>query len=244
MKNWYDIQDKGDDAQIFLYDTIGDFGVSADQFVRDLTGLKANTISLFVNSPGGEVFGAMSMYNALKRHPANVHATIDGIAASSASFIVQAADRITMGEGSTMMIHEPHGAVGGNAGEHQKVASVLDKMGDTIADIYAGRAGGTTSEWRERMRDETWYRAEEAVAVGLADEAATVKVAALAGRVFNLAQFSHTPDWLTNDLEGVDLSVIKKSAVLASPTPDLGALMERYSLRKAVTGSTGGGTHA
>jgi ATP-dependent protease ClpP protease subunit len=196
VKSWYEIRNAtAEEAEILIYDEIGYWGVTASEFVKELNGLKAKTITLRVNSPGGDVFDGVAIYNALKRHPASVHAVVDGLAASSASFITQAGDTVLMAAGSTMMIHEPHGMTMGDAQDHAKMAETLDKMGDTIASFYAGRAGGDEPLWRSRMKVESWFRAQEAVDIGLADGLVGSAAENRVG-IFNLAKFKNVPDWV------------------------------------------------
>jgi ClpP class serine protease len=95
---------------------------------------------------------------------------VDGIAASIASVIAMAGDRVRMMPNALLMVHEASGLCVGDAAEMIKMAQVLDKISDNIAGAYAARAGGTEAEWRQVMKEETWYRGEEAVAAGLADE--------------------------------------------------------------------------
>lgn len=160
----------GDSAEVYIYDAIDSWwGVSANDFVRSLQELDVATINLRVNSPGGSVYDGVAIMNALRRHPANVIATVDGLAASAASFIIQAADEVVMGSGTELMIHDASTIVWGNADEMVEAASHLDRISGTIAGIYAERAGGTVEEWRDAMKAETWYSADEAVAAGLAD---------------------------------------------------------------------------
>lgn len=170
--SWYRIQDQADSdtAVIYLYDEIGYWGTTAERFVDELKAITAPKIRLHINSPGGEVFDALAIYNTLKAHSANVHVVIDGIAASAASFIAQAGDKITIGRNAMVMIHDAAGLTWGNATDMRSFADLLDTLSDNIADIYAYRAGGTVESWRERMRDESWYTGSEAVANGLADE--------------------------------------------------------------------------
>jgi hypothetical protein len=100
-----------------------------------------------------------------------------------------------MAAGSTMMIHEPHGMTMGDAQDHAKMAETLDKMGDTIASFYAGRAGGDEPLWRSRMKVESWFRAQEAVDIGLADGLVGSAAENRVG-IFNLAKFKNVPDWV------------------------------------------------
>lgn len=157
-------------TEVFIYDSIGGwFGVEASEFVKELSQITSDSIVIRVNSPGGDVYDALSIMNALKRHKATVTATVDGIAASAASFILMAADEVIMGKGSEVMIHDASIVTMGNAADMRAEADFLDRISNTIASVYTDRAGGTTEEWRERMIAETWYSAEEAVEAGLAD---------------------------------------------------------------------------
>lgn len=168
--SWYSIRNISDTAaEIAIYDEIGYFGVSASDFVRDISGIKASNITLRINSPGGDVFDGIAIFNAIQRHKANVTAYVDGIAASAASFIAMAADRVVMSPHAQMMIHEASGLCVGNAADMQQMANILDKSSDNIASIYAKKAGGSVAEWRARMQAETWLSDQEAVDLGLAD---------------------------------------------------------------------------
>ena len=169
--DWYRIENKAaDTAEVFIYDEIGYFGVTAADFVEDLRDITADRIELHLNTPGGDVFDGIAIYNALRDHAADVAVTVDGIAASAGSFIAQAGDHIVMNRASQMMIHDAWGLTIGSADDMREMADKLDKHTMNIAAIYAERAGGTADTWREAMRDETWYSADEAVAAGLADE--------------------------------------------------------------------------
>lgn len=157
-------------AEIFIYGAIGGwYGVDANQFVTELATLDVDEIQLRVNSPGGSVYDGVAIMNALKRHKANVTASIDGIAASAASFIIMAADEIQIGPGAEVMIHDAWAYTMGNANELTDEAAHLDRISNSIAGLYASRAGGTPEQWREAMKAESWYSAKEAVAAGLAD---------------------------------------------------------------------------
>lgn len=159
-------------AEVFIYDFIDEFGVNANDFVRDLRAITAKSIDLHINSGGGLVFDAVAIFSALKNHPAKVDVSVDGVAASAASFIAMAGDTIAIEKPAKMMIHDAGGLVLGNAADMREMADLLDDLSDTIAGIYADRAGGTVAKWREAMRAETWYGAAEAVKAGLADKVA------------------------------------------------------------------------
>ena len=166
----------GDRAEVFIYGYIGDDwaeeDVTAASFVNTLRAITAPAIDLRVNSPGGAVFDGIAIYTALLEHPATVDVSVDGVAASAASFVSMAGDTIAMQKPAKMMIHDASGLVLGNAADMQEMADLLNELSDTIAGIYADRAGGTTAAWRAAMKAETWYSAAAAVEAGLADRVA------------------------------------------------------------------------
>ncbi|NUS26942.1 MAG: Clp protease ClpP [Streptomyces sp.] len=171
---WYKISDAADDeAELLLYDDIGGwFGTYAEDFDTDLKAVTAKKLTVRVNSPGGSVFEGMAIASMLRAHPADITVRVDGIAASIASVIAMAGDRVVMMPGATMMIHDASGMCLGDAADMAKMAELLDLLSNNIADIYAAKAGGTRDEWRTKMRAESWYLAQEAVDAGLADEVA------------------------------------------------------------------------
>jgi ATP-dependent protease ClpP protease subunit len=175
-RSWYRITNAAseDEAEVMLYDEIGGWwGYTADEFIAELRGVTAPNLRVRINSPGGSVFEGIAIANALRSHPANVTVQVDGIAASIASVIAMAGDRIEMAPNTMLMIHDASGLCVGNATDMQEMAELLDLISDNIADAYAARAGGTRAEWRDRMRAETWYLPDDAVEAGLADEATT-----------------------------------------------------------------------
>lgn len=187
-ESWYRIRNaatRGGTAEIYIYDEIGYWGVSAQQLVDDLRELDAATIDLHINSPGGEVYDGIAIYNALLAHPAQVNVTVDALAASAASFIAQAGHTVTMAANSEMMIHDAIGLTWGNEDDHVEMAGQLGRVSDNIAAIYADRAGGTVAAWRKIMKAETWYSASEAVAAGLADKVIEVQRRGADGAVDN-----------------------------------------------------------
>lgn len=164
-----------DTATVYIYDQIGGFGVTAGDFTRDLQALGGKPIDLHVNSEGGDVFDGLAIYNALRNHSAPVTAYVDSLAASAASFIIQAASKIVIAKTASVMVHEANGIVLGPADDMRKMADLLDDASENIAEIYADRSGKPAKSWRSAMKAETWYRGDEAVKAGLADEVASVK---------------------------------------------------------------------
>jgi ATP-dependent protease ClpP protease subunit len=172
---WYQIRNadgsSGDTAEILLYDEIGGWwGITAQDFVDELRAVTASKIRLRINSPGGDVFDGLAIYQALLSHPARVEVQVDGLAASAASFVAQAGDEVSIGTSAMIMIHDAWGVSIGDARDMRETADLLDKISDSIAAVYAQRAGnGDTQAWRERMLAETWYTGAEAIDAGLAD---------------------------------------------------------------------------
>lgn len=176
--DWYKIRDAaGEDgpAEVFVYDEIGFWGVTAEDMIRDLKEITAPQITLRINSPGGGIFEGIAIMNVLRAHPAHVTTHVDSLAASIASVIAMAGDRIVMEPFSQMMIHDGSGLAIGNAADMREMAELLDRQSDNIAAVYADRTGGTAAEFRALMRAETWFTAQEAVEAGLADEVAPTR---------------------------------------------------------------------
>jgi ATP-dependent protease ClpP protease subunit len=168
---WYQFRNvAADEAELFLYDEIGGWGTLAEDFIAELKAVTSPKLRVRVSSPGGSVFEGIALSNALRAHPAEVTVQVDGIAASIASVIAMAADRVVVQPQAMVMVHDASGVCLGNAQDMQDMAALLDKISDNIADAYVAKAGGTRDEWRQVMKAETWYTAEEAVDAGLADE--------------------------------------------------------------------------
>ncbi|MER5559697.1 head maturation protease, ClpP-related [Streptomyces sp. NPDC002506] len=172
-RSWFEIRNAASDdtAELLIYDEIGGWlGWYADEFVEQLAGITAPNLTVRINSPGGSVFEGIAIANALRSHPAMVTTQVDGIAASIASVIALAGDRLVMMPNSQLMIHDASGLCMGDAADMAQMATLLEQQSDNLADVYAAKAGGTRAEWRARMQAETWYLAAEAVEAGLADE--------------------------------------------------------------------------
>lgn len=168
---WYQFRNvAADEAELFLYDEIGGWGTLAEDFIAELAAVTSPKLRVRVSSPGGSVFEGISLANALRSHPADVTVQVDGIAASIASVIAMAGDRVVIQPQAMIMVHEAAGGCLGNAKDMQDMADLLDKISDNIAGAYVEKAGGDVAEWRQVMVKETWYTAEEAVEAGLADE--------------------------------------------------------------------------
>ena len=166
--------DETTSADVFIYDEIGESffggGVSAQTLATELADLDVDELNVYINSPGGAAWDGIAIMNAIRRHRAHVTVYVDGLAASAASVVAMAGDKIVMNRGSQMMIHDASGGAYGDAELMDEISAILHKLSDSIADVYAGRTGTDSAVWRAAMKAESWYTAEEAVAVGLADE--------------------------------------------------------------------------
>jgi ATP-dependent Clp endopeptidase proteolytic subunit ClpP len=248
-RDWYRIaaaKDKPKTAEIWIYERIGadwfDDGVDAKSFARKLQALDVDEIILHLNSPGGAAWDGIAIYNSLKDHKASVTVVVDGLAASAASFIAQSGDRIKMNRAAQMMIHDASGVAIGNAKDMAEFAEVLDKLSDSIAGIYAGRAGSTVAEWRTAMGRESWYTAAEAVEAGLADEMVEETPAEPKARArFDLAVFNFAgrsaappPPVLAHAPDPPPPAPTDPPADPPEPTPQEGAGMDPAKLREAL----------
>lgn len=179
-RDWFRLQHDAENraAKLHVYGTIGSSewwdDVASPSLVRELDALDVDEITMYVNSPGGIADDGVAIMNALARNKAKVVAYVDGLAASAASIVLLGADEIVMGAGSRLMIHDAWSIAWGQASVLEKAAQRLDKLSQTLAGLYAQRAGGEASEWRAAMVAETWYTAEEAVDAGLADRVAPI----------------------------------------------------------------------
>lgn len=202
--NWYKIVNKADRAEVWIYEPIGeDFwsggGVTAKKFQEELAGIKAKQIDLHINSPGGQVFEGVTIYNLLKQHEATITTYIDGLAASIASVIALAGDKVVMAANALFMIHNPVGMVWGPAAEMRKMADVLDKIRSTMSTVYTGKTGKGEDEINGLLDAETWMTAAEAKEAGFIDEVADEMDLAACAKfvpVMQKAGFHHIPDAL------------------------------------------------
>lgn len=233
-RQWFSIRNvAADEAEIFVYDYIGfdPFfgGVSALEFVRDLRAINARRILLRINSPGGDCSEAVAIRNALIEHPATIETHVDGLAASAASWVGLAAEKVIMSPHAMMMIHEPWYVCAGDANFLHKQADILDKFGGDIAEMYQEKGGGSVDDWRAKMREETWYTDQEAVAAGLADEIAGAPAEDAQNRYDPaiLAIFKNTPPHLSGNAD-------KTAAGEPQPAPKPAADRPEELVRAAV----------
>lgn len=143
--------------------------VTPDLFREELK-QHAGDLTVVINSPGGDVFAGLAIYNALVNHNGNVTVRVDGLAASIASVIAMAGDKIIMSPGSMIMIHRPSVYAAGTVDDMEKAKDVLMKIEEGITPIYAKRTGLSDEKIAELLEAETWMLADKAVELGFADE--------------------------------------------------------------------------
>lgn len=198
--SWYSIKalSRGV-AEILLYDEIGMWGITAQQFARELKALgDLSLISLRIHSPGGDVFEGTAIYNLLKHHPARVEAHVDGLAASMASVIAMAADTIYMPENALMMVHRPWGIQGGEADDMRRYADLLEKIEGTMVAAYMAKTGKSEEEIKALLKAETWMDGREAVEAGFADLLTEPLAAAAQLTSKRMQEFAHMPEAMKN----------------------------------------------
>lgn len=168
--NWNDSSELVLDGVIASESWYGD--EVTPQLFRDELAERNGDLTIVINSPGGDVFAGVAIYNAIKnRKDGHVTVRVDGVAASIASVIAMAGDTIKMSLGSTMMIHKPWSMAIGDAEDLAKTIELLNKLEGSIVDIYADRTGLDKQKIAELLTAETWLNPEEAVALGFADNA-------------------------------------------------------------------------
>jgi ATP-dependent protease ClpP protease subunit len=225
---WYRIENHGTSADIYIYDEIGWFGCTAQDFVAALSQVNSSQMTLHINSPGGDVWDGIAIYNALLSHPAKVDVVVDGLAASIASVIAMAGDTVKMGVGAQMMVHEASGGAFGPAGFLRQTADLLDKATGNIAAFYARKAGGTVEDWLAVMAAETWYNADEAVSAGLADSIVEPAVSPVPVNRWDLSIFNYAG----RDAAPAPMN-IEPPAPPEPETVDVGSLISR-AIREAM----------
>ena len=147
--------------------------VTPQLFRDELKKITSNKLTVQINSPGGDVWAGVSIYDALKDLDAEVTVKVSGLAASIASIIAMAGDKIIMTPGSTMMIHRASMIAMGNTDDMQKAIEMLKTVEEGIENIYVDRTGQTKEAVKDMMEAETWMSAEKAVELGFADEVLT-----------------------------------------------------------------------
>lgn len=188
-----------EDEESWWYDSVSPKGV-----MRALKNMgNVSDITVRINSPGGSVFAGLAIYQYLKDHSATVTVRVDGLAASAASIIAMAGDKIVMGTGAMIMIHNPWTIAMGEAKDFRETADVLDKIADSLISVYQERTGKEGDELKAMLDASTWLTADDAIAKGFADDvdrkmkvSASINngIATFNGHRFDLRAFASIPE--------------------------------------------------
>ena len=170
--NWYEVKSQRNaegETDIFIFDEIGIWGITADKLINDVQSAKPTRINLHINSPGGSVWDGWAIFNYLRAHSAPVTAYIDGVAASISGVIAMAADEIIMAETSLFHMHLP--AIDGymRLDALKDMVAELEKVDTLIREVYQKRTGATEEQLEEWFTGETYFTPEEALNAGLID---------------------------------------------------------------------------
>ena len=247
VTNWLSYQPRAsamEPATIQIFDQIGEdwfggSGVSAKAFSQTLQDVGQGPLVVEINSPGGNVWDGLSIYNMLRGRQAPVTTRVVGIAASIASIIALAGDTVEMAEASLFMIHDPSGMVAGTSEDMRKMADALDQHAEVLASIYAKATGKPTSQIRAAMKAETWFTAQEAIQFGLAQR--STEQLAMAACWHPRAVTKTAPETVRNNLrrgleqyaEGLAGDGLEKQTVLEAEALVAGEAPNETKIQKA-----------
>lgn len=207
-----------------MFGEIGPFGIRDRDVAQILRDVNTSLIVVNVNSPGGDVFHGVAIYNLLAQHSASVEVRVMGLAASAASLIAMAGDTVRMAPSSMLMIHNAWTFAAGDKHAMTEIAATLDKIDGELAATYADKSGMDLDDIVQAMDDETWYTAEEAVDAGLADEIMSKGAddAASARMDFDLKNFRNVPKGLKAPKRSAK---VKQKAADAQPERDFSPVL-------------------
>lgn len=234
MKQFWNFKAKGKEGELYLYGEISSstwYGdeITPKQFKDDLDALgDISALNIYINSPGGDVFAGQAIYTMLKRHPANKTVYIDGIAASIASVIAMAGDKIIIPKNAMMMVHNAWTIVAGNKGHLRKVADDMEKIDASIVATYSAKTGKTDDEITALMDAEKWMNAQEAVDEGFADELEAEKKIAACVTPEILARYKNPPENLKPEEAADDGGFLVPVKQGKEPVSDMDAQKRRF----------------
>lgn len=181
-------------------------GVTAKDFRAILKDAGPGDLTLKLNSPGGDVFDGIAIFNELVAHPGRIRVEVTGLAASAASVVAMGGDEIVMAENAMMMVHNAWSVVAGNRNDLRSFAAVLDKIDAAMAKTYAVRSGMGVRTVAKMMDEETWLTAQEAKDAGLAD---AIGISAPASAAFDLSIFARVPDGVSRAAGALKATTIR-----------------------------------
>ena len=234
----------GETATIQIFDQIGEdwfggSGLSGKQFSDVLNEVGNGPLLVEINSPGGNVWDGLSIYNQLRGRRAPVTTRVVGIAASIASIIALAGDKVEMADAALMMIHDPSGMASGTSEDMRKMADALDQHAEVLVGVYAKKTGRSPESIRAAMKAETWFTTPEAVAFGLVDK--PIKQLAMAAKWHPRAVTKTAPETVKNNLrrgleqyaEGLAGEGLEKATVLEAESLVAGEQPTEAKVEKA-----------
>lgn len=195
--DWYKIENLSDnEVEIMIYDVIGWPFNDAAELIHTFAEMKQNTITVRINSPGGDVFDSIAIYNALQSHKSKIITRIESLAASAASFIALAGKETQAYKNALMMIHDPWVMAVGNQYDLREIADVLDKISGNMVDIYSSATKIGKREITDMMKAETWLNAKEMKDKGFID---TILDGKAVKAEFDLSVFANCPECLSGN---------------------------------------------
>ena len=244
-KHWYSLKARGEaetrSIEVYVYGEIGTWGITANQFVRDLAALDdgASPIVVAFNSVGGDLFDGLAIHNALSRLGERCTGRVDALAASAASVAVCGAHKVVIASNAMLMIHNPWTYASGDAEDLRKVATALDQAMEAIIAAYKAKAPNIDEvELRRLVNAETWLTASEAVALGLADEVGEgVTVKACLGQGGALQRYQHAPQALLAQLEEEPEPEPEPTPEPVKPEPENPPIVDSAKLALLITQS-------
>ena len=176
-KFWNWVKNEGElsvERTLFLNGEISDETWYGDevtpQLFKDELNAESGDITVWINSPGGDVFAAAQIYNMLRDYKGHVTVKIDGLAASAASVIAVAGDTVLVSPVAMMMIHNPATVAAGNTKDMEAAIAMLNEVKESILNAYVDKTGLSRNKLSKMMDDETWFNAKKAVELGFADK--------------------------------------------------------------------------
>ncbi|AQZ46139.1 ATP-dependent Clp protease proteolytic subunit ClpP [Paenibacillus larvae subsp. larvae] len=230
-KFWNMKKTANNNGELTLYGNVSEYSwwgddITPQQFRDDLYALgEVDDITVRLNSPGGDVFAGLHIYQVLKEHKAKVTVRVEGFAGSIASVIAMAGDQVIMPKGSIMMVHNPWTFTMGEASDLRQTADILDTIRDALVEVYMTKTGLQEDELNALLDSETWMTSAQAVEKGFADEEEqTMQISAcLRGRTaiingleMDWSQYAQAPDLPKEERKSTDV-LGKVQAVLAMP---------------------------
>ncbi|RSV41525.1 Clp protease ClpP [Sphingomonas sp. ABOLE] len=210
------------DATITMFDVIGEDwwtggGVTAKKVAAQLRAIGNRPVEVQVNSGGGDMFEGLAIYNVLREHPAEVTVKVMGMAASAASIIAMAGDRVEIGAASFVMIHNCWVVASGNRHDMAEVAAFLTPFDQAMADVYAQRTGKAAAEITKWMDAETYMSGSTAIDRGFAD-------ALLSADQMKVDEKAKASDREVNEIRALELTLLASGMTRAQARSRIKAL--------------------